>query len=433
MLALAEAGGPAAISLLYGGDSVSTARAVAEGKVACPVTSSVSKPADIPRLDPSLPLQPHTTITPTTQLLPVPPRMENRNKKKGFLESMKGVNGLRVVYHEEANGASPGTAMAQPQAQQPQSNGMAVDADDDMDIDSESASSSSSSSASSSSSSESESESEPESEYKAGDAATASKPATPIRAIDVERTHTALVPPSEQTLPSNVYVTSAVFPFLTDNERRKRDAKRARERGQMQHSAASQAVNGRVPNGHTDAHAQSNGVNGTAREAEVEEDFANGLPYDAEDEEEHQSSTAAPSLDTPDGLYAQYESLDMGGFDILPPAASLSTGMVVAWKVSSSKCISTDTRPSSLTLLPSPQPSEQCLAASAPLQRLLASPAPSGTTRQKPGRSRRTSSPNPSPAALSIVLCHLLSICIISVPQVVTPQPVSSCPAQRVS
>lgn len=181
--------------------------------------------ASIPPLAPELALEGKTV--PKVQELPVPRDMANRNKKKGFLREMLGVQGTKTVFEDAVSAASAvsNTATA----------GEATPAD------ASSASSSSSSSASSESASDSSSESESSSDSESSsESESESEPeATPAMAktlaelpFHASRPPAATLAPyserSPRSLPCNVFVTSRQFDFIPDSERRIRDAKMAK-------------------------------------------------------------------------------------------------------------------------------------------------------------------------------------------------------------
>lgn len=181
--------------------------------------------ASIPPLAPELALEGKTV--PKVQELPVPRDMANRNKKKGFLREMLGVQGTKTVFEDAVSAASAVSNTATAGEATP-ADAYSASSSSSSSESSESASDSSSESESSSdseSSSESESESEPE--------------ATPAKAktlaelpFHASRPPAATLAPyserSPRSLPCNVFVTSRQFDFIPDSERRIRDAKMAK-------------------------------------------------------------------------------------------------------------------------------------------------------------------------------------------------------------
>lgn len=257
--------------------------AIASGSALLPL------PFTLPPL-PSL----QTTTVPTTQQLPVPRQMENRNKKRGFLRD-KGfqANGTKTVFAEGegegesdevvSSGVNGASASPVPAPKEPTP--------------------------------------EPQPQPQPQEDTSRSAPPTPIR-VPEPTPHARLVPPSEKTnLPNNVFVTSRVFPFMTDNARRKKERQRAERKEERREERQQQQQQ---------------------QQQEEEADYSQGLPYGDADEDERR--VPAPRESRANGHANGNASAEASGsmwtdvdaaFDSLPKVSdTLAVGALVAWKVS---------------------------------------------------------------------------------------------------
>lgn len=195
--------------------------------------------------------------TPTQSSLPVPKAMANRNKKKGFLQEMSSRNGTKTVFGDDAQGSS--TPFGE------QSHAPII-----------------------------------EPSVPVPNADTPSQPA---------RQRERAVPPSEQDLPSNVFVTHVVYQRKGWTPRGRKGAKVPAEGG----------ANGDL---------NANGVEQTEGEESILE------------EEQHSviqpQTEAEPVADSTEGQTDIWTAVE-SGFDALPlvsRAALPIEGAKIAWKVS---------------------------------------------------------------------------------------------------